>query len=98
MNGSVYEKGRAWIEVDMSGLGHNLQLFQRLLPERCALMPAVKANAYGHGAVLVAKELERLGVHDFCVAGAAEGAMLREAGVKGQILILGPKVCISHFP
>ena len=73
MNGSVYEKGRAWIEVDMSGLGHNLQLFQRLLPERCALMPAVKANAYGHGAVLVAKELERLGVHDFCVAGAAEG-------------------------
>ncbi len=89
MNGSVYEKGRAWIEVDMSGLGHNLQLFQRLLPKRCALMPAVKANAYGHGAVLVAKELERLGVHDFCVAGAAEGAMLREAGVKGQILILG---------
>ena len=51
MNGSVYEKGRAWIEVDMSGLGHNLQLFQRLLPERCALMPAVKANAYGHGEI-----------------------------------------------
>lgn len=89
MNGSAYEKGRAWIEVDMNSLGHNLRLFQKLLPESCALMPAVKANAYGHGAVLVAKELERLGVRDFCVAGAAEGAMLREAGIKGQILVLG---------
>ena len=52
-------------------------------------MPAVKANAYGHGDVLVAKEVERLRGHDDSVAGEAEGDMLRKAGVKGQILILG---------
>jgi len=37
-------------------------------------MPAVKANAYGHGAVLIAKELNRLGITAFCVATVTEGA------------------------
>jgi len=52
-------------------------------------MPAVKANAYGHGAVLIARELNALGVKAFCVASAGEGAELRENGVKGDILVLG---------
>jgi serine/alanine racemase len=52
-------------------------------------MPAVKANAYGHGAVLVSQELNRVGVRAFCVATAAEGAQLRENGVTGEILVLG---------
>lgn len=60
-----------------------------ILPENCKLMPAVKANAYGHGASLVAKELNRLGVYAFCVATVSEGIMLRKAGVCGEILILG---------
>lgn len=85
----LYEKGRAWIELDRENLRHNVRYFQKLLPEGCRLMPAVKANAYGHGAVPVAEELEGLGVEDFCVASAAEGAELRRAGVRGQILILG---------
>ena len=52
-------------------------------------MPAVKANAYGHGAVLVAKELNRLGIMAFCVATVTEGAELRRGGIKGEILVLG---------
>lgn len=85
----MYGKGRAWIELNRKNLCHNAELFQNLLPADCALMPAVKANAYGHGAVLIAEELKRLGIHDYCVASAAEGAELRDAGIEGQILILG---------
>ena len=64
---------RAWLEIDRKALEHNVRLFQRLLPDSCQLMPAVKAQAYGLGAVLVAKELNRLGIQAFCVASAEEG-------------------------
>jgi serine/alanine racemase len=47
-------------------------------------MPAVKANAYGHGAVPVARELNAIGVRAFCAASAAEGIALRKGGVKGR--------------
>ena len=81
--------GRAWIEIDLGALRDNVQALRALLPKECRLMPAVKANAYGHGAQPVAKELNRLGVRAFCVASAAEGIELRRHGVKGEILILG---------
>lgn len=84
-----YAAGRAWVEIDRAALAHNVEVLRGLLPGRCALMPAVKANAYGHGAVPVALELNRLGVDAFCVAAAQEGAELREAGVRGLILVLG---------
>ncbi len=82
-------RGRAWIELDRTALASNLTLLRSQLPKGCELMPAVKANAYGHGACLIARELNRLGVQAFCVACADEGAALREAGVTGMILILG---------
>ncbi len=80
---------RAWIELDPDALEHNVHFLQSLLPESCRLMPAVKANAYGHGAVPIARQLNRLGVRSFCVACISEGIELRKAGVKGEILILG---------
>lgn len=80
---------RAWIELDMDNLRTNVSALQTILPEGCRLMPAVKADAYGHGAVPVARELNRLGIRDFCVASAAEGMELRRAGIQGEILILG---------
>lgn len=80
---------RAWIELDMAALAHNVRFLQSLLPPGCRLMPAVKANAYGHGAVPIVRELNRLGVDAFCVACAAEGIELRRAGATGEILILG---------
>lgn len=55
----------------------------------CRLMPTVKANAYGHGAVPIARELNRLGIYDFCVACVEEGIKLRRAGIQGEILVLG---------
>ncbi len=80
---------RAWITIDMNALKHNVETLNALLPVGCELMPAVKANAYGHGAVLVSKALNRFGVRAFCVATAAEGVELRQAGIKGTILVLG---------
>ena len=81
--------GRAWIEIDRNNLQKNVRALQSLLPANCQLMPAVKANAYGHGAVLIAEELNRLGVNSFCVATVSEGIELRRNGIKGDILILG---------
>lgn len=81
--------GRAWIELDTSALAQNVEYLHSLLPEGCRLMPAVKANAYGHGSDLIAGELNRLGVDAFCVACLSEGISLREANIKGEILILG---------
>lgn len=80
---------RAWVELDREALAHNVAVLRRLLPPHCTLMPAVKANAYGHGAVPVARELNRLGLQAFCVATAQEGAELRAGGVQGEILVLG---------
>lgn len=81
--------GRAWIELDAGALAHNVAFLRSIIPEGCRLMPAVKAEAYGHGAVLISKELNRLGVDAFCVAGIQEGIDLRKAGITGEILILG---------
>lgn len=86
---TVFPQGRAWIELDRAALRHNVGVLRSLLPASCTLMPAVKANAYGHGAVPIARELYRLGVKAFCVASAAEGAELRRQGVRGDILVLG---------
>nr|WP_304970614.1 alanine racemase [uncultured Acetatifactor sp.] len=80
---------RAWIEVDSRALAHNVEALRSRLPERCRLMPAVKADGYGHGAVLISRQLNLLGVDAFCVACVEEAIELREAGIQGEILILG---------
>ncbi|WP_294855742.1 serine racemase VanT catalytic subunit [uncultured Oscillibacter sp.] len=85
----VFQKGRAWIELDRAALHHNVETLRALLPNGCELMPAVKTNAYGHGAVLISRELNRLGINAFCVATVQEGAELRRNGIAGTILVLG---------
>lgn len=83
------KKSRAWIELDRNNLRKNIYALESLLPQGCELMPAVKANAYGHGAVIISKELNRMGIKSFCVATVSEGIELRRGGIKGEILILG---------
>lgn len=84
-----FPQGRAWIELDRTALAENVAFLRGRVPDRCRLMPALKAEAYGHGAVLMGRELNRLGVDAFCVACAGEGAQLRQGGVEGEILVLG---------
>lgn len=100
----MYEKGRAWIELSRNRLAHNVEEIQKILPARCRLMPALKANAYGHGAVQVGLLLQNLGIRDCCVASAEEGIQLRRAGFSGQILVLGythpelfPELCRNRL-
>lgn len=59
------------------------------MPEGCRFMAVVKANAYGHGDVFVARHLNRLGIFDFAVATLEEGIALRQNNILGTILILG---------
>lgn len=80
---------RAWREIDLAALRQNTALLREALPSSCALMAVVKADAYGHGAVPVARTLQREGVRLFAVACLSEGIRLRKAGIRGKILILG---------
>ncbi|MBE5867621.1 MAG: serine racemase VanT catalytic subunit [Lachnospiraceae bacterium] len=82
-------KSRAWVELNMDHLQHNVEQLRSLVPETCRLMPAVKADAYGHGMLPMVEKLTELGIEDYCVACAEEGVRLRKAGVKGLILVLG---------
>lgn len=89
VRGIVSPTSRAWIELNTSALEHNVTFLRSRLPNHCRLMPAVKADAYGHGAILISRLLNQMGVDAFCVACLSEGIALREAGIKGEILILG---------
>ncbi len=90
IRGAIYSpKARTWAEIDIKALRKNVQYLQSISPEDSRLMPAVKANAYGHGAVLISRELNRMGIRAFCVASANEGVELRRHGIKGEILVLG---------
>lgn len=80
---------RTWAEVSMERLAHNYHALRNLTPYGTRFMGLVKADAYGHGAVPVAKKLEELGADYLGVACLDEAIELREAGVKAPILILG---------
>ncbi|MDE7225024.1 MAG: serine racemase VanT catalytic subunit [Acetatifactor sp.] len=82
-------RSRAWAEIDLASLAHNVRYLQSLLPDHCSLMPVVKANAYGHGAALIAGALNTLGIYSFCVACVSEGVELRKQNITGEILVLG---------
>lgn len=88
-NEAISPTGRAWIELDMAALRHNVKALRALLPKGCELMPVVKANAYGHGAILISQELNRAGIKAFCAATVSEGVELRKNGIAGELLILG---------
>lgn len=80
---------RAWVEIDLSNLKHNLETLQRVLPPKCRFMAVVKANAYGHGDIAVSQYCNKIGIDHFAVATIEEGIRLRLNGIKGKILILG---------
>lgn len=76
---------RAYIHLDR--LTHNLRLLQAQVGE-VPLWPVIKANAYGHGAAIVAEHLAGLGYRTLCVADVAEAAELMEAGIEATIVVL----------
>ncbi len=76
-------------EIDLSALRHNInEIKKKLLPDM-SLLPVIKANAYGHGAVMFARVLEGMGIKSVAVATVEEGIELRNAGVRCEIVVLG---------
>ena len=86
---AAFDKGRAWIELSRENLGRNVETLRGMLAPGQQLMAVVKADAYGHGAALIAREVQGKGIGAFGVACAAEGVLLRKNGITGNILILG---------
>ncbi len=78
-----------WAEIDRAAIGHNVKELRRLIGDKVQLMVAVKANAYGHGAVEVARAALESGADQLGVARVEEGIALRRAGIEAPILILG---------
>lgn len=77
------------VELSLDALRHNLEAFRNAIPNECKIMASVKANAYGHGAVEIAREAERFGVDYLGVAFLDEALQLRQAGIQTPILVLG---------
>lgn len=88
---------RAWIELSEPALLNNVRSLREKIPKNCQLMPAVKANAYGHGDILIAGMLQECGITYFCTATLAEAIRLRKAGINGEILVLG-YTDVQDFP
>ena len=76
--------------VNFGAIDHNLTTVRSLVKPGTKVLAAVKADAYGHGLVPVATKLEALGVNWFGVATPGEALALREGGVRGGVLLLGP--------
>lgn len=79
----------AWIEIDGSALAANLEIL-RAMGGGAAVMPVVKADAYGHGMVPVARILAAAGADTLCVATLDEALILHDAGVMAPLLVLYP--------
>lgn len=80
---------RSWVEIKTDTIVENYRIFKSHLPEWQQIMAVVKADAYGHGEMRVARALKDVGCVNFAVSNIEEAASLREAGITGQVLILG---------
>lgn len=79
----------ASVHISTSAIVNNYQKIKQTLPENTKVNAVIKADAYGHGAVPVAKALSQSGVDGFCVAISDEALELRDAGLTEPIMILG---------
>ena len=79
---------RTWAEVDLDAIAHNYNMIKKAAGN-AECMCIVKADAYGHGAVPVAKELYNCGARYFAVSNIEEALQLRDGGISAPILILG---------
>ena len=76
------------VEINLKQITINFHLIRKAV-EPCLMMPILKANAYGHGLIEVARCLEEEGADYFGLAYLEEGLLLRQAGISAPILILG---------
>lgn len=80
---------RCWAEIDLGSVVYNYGLFKNKLSGGAKIIAVIKANAYGHGANEIARELSAGGCDFFAVSNITEAANLRKYGIRGEILMLG---------
>ena len=95
--GSVFLRP-TWTEIDLSAIRSNLLKIQKTIPPKCGVLFVVKADAYGHGAVRLSKycQKEKL-CRGFGVSCIEEGIVMRRAGIKLPILVLGSLYPFKSF-
>ena len=84
-----YSRERIWAEVNLDHLIFTYHQIQKMAPGK-KIMPVIKADAYGHGAVKAAFAYQKAGADYFAVATAGEAVELRDAGINEPILVLAP--------
>lgn len=80
---------RAGAVISLDALEYNVKGIRSIIGEKTKLMGVIKTNAYGHGAVSIAKALDRFGADSFAVATVEEGIELRRHGITKPVLLLG---------
>lgn len=97
-----YPQRPAWTEIDLGKLRRNLQIIRGDLPKRVRLMAVVKDEAYGHGALDVARVALEEDAWGFGLSTLEEAMNLRDAGIKAPLLLLGERQeaelewCVAH--
>ena len=78
-----------WAEVDLDKLAHNIGEVRRITRPETIIMAVVKADAYGHGAIIASKTFLENGAERLAVASLSEAIELRRAGIDAPVLVLG---------
>lgn len=81
---------RIYAKINLDAICQNVQTAMNKVGKNVKVMAIVKADAYGHGVVPVARALSEIGAYGFGVATAKEALQLRRSGIQNLILILGP--------
>jgi alanine racemase len=101
-NSTTFPPRPAWTEIDLGRLRRNLQLIRRDLPAGVKLLAVVKDDAYGHGALEVARIALEEGASFLGLSTLEEAMVLREAGVTAPLLLFGQRQeaelpwCVDH--
>jgi len=94
----IYEKylsRTCWLEIDLDSITNNIKLFKELAGPTVKVMPAVKANAYGHGILESCKALVEGGADMFGVGSIEEGIRIRDYGINNPILVFASNTIIE---
>ena len=85
----VQTRRDAWVEINLGNIERNIKILRGYISSNVKFLAVVKADAYGHGAAMVAPTLLASGVDMLGVASVDEGIQLRESGINAPILVLG---------
>ncbi len=81
-----------WTDIDLRAITHNINVIREMAGRPVQLIVPVKANAYGHGIVEVARHLECIGVEGIATANVDDAVAVRQAGIRLPIIVYGAQL------